>query len=133
MRYKKHKPDSVVLSEVHFYIRTDTNVRAGGSYILDLAKVEKIEILVKDKGRTTRSYILGGVGITIGVVVVASIIALALKSSCPFVSANNGNGLILQGEIFGGAIYPQLARNDYLPLQMVPLSDGTLQVRISNE
>lgn len=53
--------------------------------------------------------------------------------SRPFVSANNGNGLILQGEIYGGAIYPQLARIDYLPLQMAPLSDGTLQVRISND
>lgn len=133
MRYKKHKADTAVLSEVHFYIPIDTNVRARSSYMLDLGKVEKIEILVKDKGRTTRSYIMGGIGITMGVVVVAAIIALALKSSCPFVSANNGNGLILQGEIYGGAIYPQLARNDYLPLQMTPLSDGTLQVRISNE
>jgi hypothetical protein len=133
MRYKKFKADTVVLSEVHFFIPADSGLQAGNPYTLDLSKVDKLEILVKDKGRTTRSYILGGIGITMGVVAVAAIIVAATKSSCPFVSANNGNGLTLQGEIYGGAIYPQLARNDYLPLQMVPTQDGNLQVRISNE
>jgi hypothetical protein len=133
MQYKKMKPDTVVLSEVHFYIPTDTTLQTGNPYTLDLSKVEKIEILEKDKSRTTRSYIGGAVGITLGVVAVAAIIVAATKSSCPFVSANNGNGLTLQGEIYGGAIYPQLARNDYLPLQMAPMANGTLQVRISNE
>lgn len=133
MRYKKYKPDSVVLSEVYFFIPPDSTVRTGSSFTLDLSRIQKVEVLIKDKGRTTRSYIQGGLGITLGVVGVAAIIFAVLKSSCPFVSANDSNGLVLQGEIFGGAIYPQLARNDYLPLKMAPLTNGNLQVRISNE
>ncbi|HEY2647790.1 MAG TPA: hypothetical protein VGI38_01300 [Puia sp.] len=132
-RYKLGKPDTVVLSEVHFFITNDSNARPGLSYTLNLEKVQKVEILVKDKGRTTESYILGGLGITLGVVAVAAIIVAALKSSCPFVSAHDSSGLSLQGEIYGGAIYPQLARNDYLQLKMTPLPNGNLQVRISNE
>ncbi|MFI5124930.1 MAG: hypothetical protein ACHQDF_06365, partial [Chitinophagales bacterium] len=132
-RFKKYQPESVVLNEVHFFIPRDTTALAGNSYTLDFGKIQKMEVLTKDRGRTTQSYILGGMGITLGIVAVAAVIAVALKSSCPFVSANNGNGLVLQGEIFGGAIYPQLARNDYLQLKMAPLADGNLQIRISNE
>ena len=133
MRYKISNPDTVVLSEVHFFIPYDSATHPGSSYTLDLGKVQKVEILTKDKGRTTQSYVLGAVGITLGVVAVAAIIIAATKSSCPFVSANDGHGLSLQGEIYGGAIYPQLARNDYLQLKMVPEPDGNLKVRISNE
>jgi hypothetical protein len=133
MRYKKKNPDTVVLNEVHFFISHDSTALAGYPYVLDLGKVQKVEVLIKDKSRTTTSYILGGLGITLGIVAVAAIIVAATKSSCPFVSAHDSNGLSLQGEIYGGAIYPQLARNDYLQLKMTPLADGNLQVRISNE
>ncbi len=133
MRYRLGKPDTVVLNEVHFYIPEDSTARPGGPYTLDLARVQKVEILIKDKSRTTRSYIGGAVGITLGVLAVAAIIVAATKTSCPFISANDGSGLVLQGEIYGGAIYPQLARNDYLQLKMAPLPNGKLQLRISNE
>jgi hypothetical protein len=39
----------------------------------------------------------------------------------------------LQGETYGGAIYPQLARDDYMPLRMSPTTNNTLQLKISNE
>jgi hypothetical protein len=133
MKYKKNEPDNFpVLNEVHFYIQPD-NSAAIGEYTLSLNKVEKIEIIEKDKARTTGSYIVGAVGYTLGAVAVAAIIVAATKSSCPFVSAYDGNGFSLQGEIYGGAIYPQLARHDYIPLRMQPLADGSLQVKISNE
>lgn len=133
MRYKKNEPqDQTVLSEVHFYIPTD-NSTAIGKYTLPLDKVEKIEVIEKDKGRTTGSYIIGAVGYTLGAVAVVAIIAIATKSSCPFVSAYDGNDFLLQGEIYGGAIYPQLARHDYMPLKMQPLADGSLQIKITNE
>jgi len=133
LRYKKNEPqDQTVLNEVHFYIRPDNNT-AAGKYTLPLDKVEKIEVIEKDKGRTTGSYIIGAVGYTLGAVAVVTIIALAFKSSCPFVSAYDGNNFSLQGEIYGGAIYPQLARHDYMPLKMQPLADGSLQLKITNE
>jgi hypothetical protein len=133
MRYKKYKPEAVVLNEVHLYIQQDNTTGAGNSYTLFLDKVQKIEVLEKDKGRTTTSYILGGLGYTVGALVVATVIIIATKSSCPFVSAYTGNDISLQGEIYGGAIYPQLARHDYIQLKMAPASNGNLQLQISNE
>jgi hypothetical protein len=133
MKYQNADPaDLSVLSEVHFYIAKD-NAAGIGSYTLQLDKVSKIEVLEKDRKRTTNSYIIGAVGYTIGSIVVAAIIVAALKSSCPFVSPYNNNDFSLQGEIYGGAIYPQLARHDYMPLKMTPTADGSLQIKISNE
>ena len=133
LRYKKKRAEQAVLNEVHLYIPTDTAVRINSNYVLSLSKVQKIEVIEKNKGKTTASYILGGVGIALGTLFIAGIIAIAAKSSCPFVSAYDGNEMKLQGEIFGGAIYPQLARNDYLKLNMAPTSKGRLQLQISNE
>ncbi|MEI7734835.1 MAG: hypothetical protein WCI49_05185 [Ferruginibacter sp.] len=133
MRYRKNDSDEkLVLNEVHFYIPTDSST-AVGAYSLQLDKVEKIEVLEKDGPRTRSSYIIGAIGYTIGSLAVVAIIIAATKSSCPFVSAYDGNNFLLQGEIYGGAIYPQLARHDYMPLRMTPLPDGSLQVKISNE
>lgn len=133
MRFKTNEPEEAVTNEVHLYTQQDSNAVAGKNYFLSLNKVTKIEVLEKDKGRTARSYILGGLAITGGVFLVAGIIIAATKSSCPFVSAYDGNNMVLQGEIYGGAIYPQMARNDYIKLKMAPARDGNLQVQISNE
>src|SRR5205085_7884414 len=89
--------------------------------------------LQRDKDRKTGSYIIGAIGYTLGAAVLVAVIIAALKSSCPFVSAYDGNQFIVQGEIYGGAIYPQLARYDFLPLKMKPVSDNQLQIKISNE
>jgi len=133
MKYRKNDPvEDLVLNEVHFYIPADSST-AAGVYTLQLDKVEKIEVIEKDEARTRSSYIVGAIGYTIGALAVVAIIIAATKSSCPFVSAYDGNNFSLQGEIYGGAIYPQLARHDYMPLRMTPLPDGSLQVKISNE
>ena len=131
MLYHKDK-DMAVLTEVHLFIAKDSTLQ-NGNYSVLLNKIQKIEVIEKDKGRTTGSYIVGAIGYTIGALAVAGIIIAATKSSCPFVSAYTNNEFVLQGEIYGGAIYPQLARDDYMPLRMQPLQNGTLQVKISNE
>ena len=133
MRYNKGRDeDKGVINEVHIYILAD-NTTTFGNYTLQLDKVQKIEIIEKDKAKTTSSYVLGAIGYTLGAVALMAIIVAATKSSCPFVSAYDGKNFSLQGEIYGGAIYPQLARHDYMPLKMAPLADGTLQLKISNE
>jgi hypothetical protein len=131
--YKRDEFEEKVLNEVHFFINHDSTLPHSGQYTMDLDKVVKIEVIEKDKKRTTSSYVLGSVGITVGVIVVAAIVIAATKSSCPFVSAYDGTDYTLQGEIYGGAIYPQLARHDYLSLNMKPLQDGNLQLKLSNE
>jgi hypothetical protein len=133
-RYKPGNPkQKAVLSEVHLYTAGLSNLVAGENISLALDGVQKIEVIEKDNKRTTNSYVLGAIGYTLAAFTVAMVIVALTKSSCPFVSAYNGNEFLLQGEIYGGAIYPQLARHDYLPLKMAPLADGTLQLKISNE
>jgi hypothetical protein len=128
LRYK----EPFVLNEVHIYIGNDSPLNKG-SYALSLDQVQKIEVIEKDKKRTTNSYVIGALGYTIGAIAVVAIIVAATKSSCPFVSAYTNNEFVLQGETYGGAIYPQLARDDYMPLRMNPTTDNTLQLKISNE
>ena len=76
---------------------------------------------------------MGTVGVVLSVAAISLMIIAAAKSSCPIISAYDGSGFTLQGEIFGGAVYPQLSRYDYLPLKMKPLEDGSLQLKITNE
>jgi hypothetical protein len=129
-RYKlKH---AALLSEVHVYTAKDTFSKLR-SYTMPLNAISKIDIIEKDRGKTTSSYILGGLAYTVGALAVAAVIIAATKSSCPFISAYDGNGFVLQGETFGGAIYPQLVRHDYLPLKMAKAQNGNLQLKISNE
>jgi hypothetical protein len=132
-RYKDKIPENSVLNEVHFYIPADKTILPGSVYTLSLDKVQKIEVLEFNKGRTNGSYAIGALGYTLGAFMVAAIIIAATKSSCPFVSAYDGNEFSLQGEIYGGAIYPQLCRNDYIKLKMAPDAGGSLQLKISNE
>ena len=120
------------LNQVHLFIDFDSTITYNTNS-LALSKVKKIEIIEHDQRRTANASIGTGAAIVGGTLLLVGIIALATKSSCPFVSAYDGEGFSLQGEIYGGAIYPQLARNDYLPLKMRPLPDGSLQVKISNE
>ncbi len=130
MQYKTS--DFPVLTEVHLYIAQDTPLSMG-SYTLALDRIGKIEVIEEDRKRTTNSYVSGAVGYTLDTIAIAAIIIAATKSSCPFVSANTGNEFVLQGEIYGGAIYPQMARDDYMPLRMQRTPGGTLQLKISNE
>ena len=133
MWYKRNDiTNAEVISEVHFYINND-NTAKFGNYTLQLDKVSMIEVLEHDRKRTTNSYVLGAIGYTVGALAVVAIIIAATKSSCPFVAAYDGDEFSLQGEIYGGSIYPQLARHDYLPLNMKPMPDGSLQLKITNE
>ena len=145
MMYKRsNSEDRKVFEEAHVYIATDTTINTG-NYVLQLNDIKKIELIQKDKKRTTGSYLAGAL-VTVGAtaLVIVTIAALALASapapvalpvegSCPYISAYTGNKFETQGEIFTGAIYPQLARNDYMPLQMEPTEDGKLLIKISNQ
>jgi len=144
--YQKSKGESVVLREIHIYTLQDNEIKYGINYTLDFAKITKIDILEKDRGRTTLSTVLSTGGIVLFTAAVAAIIAgsssdnnsqtpsqSSSSGSCPFVSAYDGDEFFTQGELFAGAVYQQLARHDYLPLNMKPVSNGKLQLKISND
>jgi hypothetical protein len=80
-----------VLNEVHIYLKKEAAlIDATKVLVLPLDQVEKIEVIEQDKARTTTSYILGGIGIGLGVAMVAGVIVALTKSSCPFVSVYDG-------------------------------------------
>jgi len=84
MRYKKnYSTDLAVLSEAHIYIDPDSTVIAG-THSLALNKVKKIEVIEKDKNRTTNSYVLGWLGITAGIFIIGAIFVGIAMSGMSF-------------------------------------------------
>ena len=81
---------NIVLNVVHLYISEHQELGAEQVRI-PLAAVQRLDLVEKDTGRTTASYLLVGLGVAAGVFVVVGIIALLLKSSCPFVYAYDGH------------------------------------------
>ena len=72
--------ETAVLNEVHFYIIPDT-IAVPGSYTTAVNKIQKIEVLEKDKARTAKSHVIGGLIITGIVVVAAATIAASAFAS----------------------------------------------------
>jgi hypothetical protein len=110
-QYKPKEPTRAVLEEVHFFISPEPLAK-DGVFTLPVDKIQRIEVIEKDGGRTVGSHILGVFGIIGSIAGVALIIAAL--TSCPFVSPYDGEEFSLQGEIYGGAVYPQLSRHDYI-------------------
>jgi hypothetical protein len=76
MRFKKYTPEAVVLNEVHIYIQQDTTALPGNNYTLMFDKIQKTEVLEKNKGRTTTSYILGGICIVVSILAIGTAVAI---------------------------------------------------------
>jgi len=57
MKYERGNPnDMKVFSEVHVYIAPDSNITTG-NYVLQPGNIQKIELIQKNKARTTASYL----------------------------------------------------------------------------
>ncbi len=131
-KYRYYKKAPYVLEEVHIYTRLDSSVRINNPVSITFRDITKLEVIERDKGKSTGTTVLAVMGITIGTMAVISAIAVALKESCPFISVYDGNEYVLQGETFGGAIYPSLAREDIVPLPSAAIG-AEVKVMVSNE
>lgn len=129
-RYKASAPD--VLQEVHLYANLGQSAAIGTRVVIPISNIEKIEVIERDKGRSDGNTVLAALGITIGTLALISAIVALTKSSCPFVSVHDGESYVLQGETFGGAIYPSLAREDFVPLPAAAIGNE-VRIQISNE
>ena len=136
------KDEKNILNEVHIYLNTydisqfltnPDSAKTLGPAVIPYSSIGMVKIVEKDTGKTSASHFFGAMGIIAGVLVIISIIAVLLKSSCPYVYAFDGEGYIFEGEIFGGAIAKNLQREDYLPLPSLKSKDGLYKIRISNE
>ena len=128
----KAQEKNVVLNVVHLYISEHQELGADQVRIPLLA-VQRLDLVAKDTGRTTASYLLAGLGVAAGAFVVVSIIALLLKSSCPFLYAHDGHKYRFVGEAYGGAIFAPLERDDYLPLPALEAANPHYQLKLTNE
>lgn len=136
-RYRKDDR-IVVLNQVHLYLN-DTIVpkfTTGDEVKIDFSAVHKAEIYVKDKGRTTVSWVVPTVLGTMGVAIVAAATTAAIvaltKSSCPLVYVKSDTSYTFSGEIFGGAIYSSLERHDWLPLPGFEPVQNRYELKITN-
>jgi hypothetical protein len=118
--------------EAHLYLdalNVDT-IKNGTSLQIPLSDVSTLKLYDVNVGRMVGTYCGIGAGATAAAV---GIILLATKQSCPFVYACNGETYGFIGEIFSGAVYPQLERHDYLPLSLIKPVNGKYMLKITNE
>jgi hypothetical protein len=98
-----------------------------GAFALPWKGIDRISVYDVSLGKTLLMWTAGAAG-AMAIVVV---IILLTKDSCPFVYADNGSGYGFTGEIFSGAVYPQMERRDWLPLPAPTSRD--YKIRITNE
>ncbi len=104
-----HAPDSDVIEQV------------------DLRSLDSVEVYSTDAAAT----VFAVVGVAAVVLLAAAIIAVATKSSCPFVYAETPEGPVLVGESYSGATNRSIQRADLLPLPA--LEPGRARLRLANE
>ncbi|CAN5369165.1 hypothetical protein BH23BAC1_BH23BAC1_31540 [soil metagenome] len=130
-RYKIKEGNSK-FNEVHLY--TSEYAEGDNSRVtVPVSEIEKIEIYDKDIGTTVAAYTFSTLGIVAAAFVIFGIIVALTKSSCPFVYTSNGNSYQFAGEMYAGAIYSSLERDDFLPLPDFKPVNGEYLLKISNE
>ncbi|WP_395044567.1 hypothetical protein [Flavobacterium sp.] len=127
MRYKASKSDKTF--EIHFYINDALQKTMGSQVSIPFSSIVKTNVYQTDTGRVIFSVL----GYTVGVAAFILIIIAATKSSCPFVYIKNGETYNFVGELYPGAILPNLIRTDYLPLQDFNSIDNDYELKITNE
>lgn len=132
-KFHYKEDENHILNEVHIYLNEDADKLKLGQSDIPLTSIKEIRIIEKDTGKTTVSYIFGSIGGIFGFLAIFLIIVALTKSSCPYVYVNDGEGYKFEGEIFGGAIAKNLARDDYMPLPSIKANNGNYHIRISNE
>ncbi len=124
----KYKTD-LPIHEIHIYSSQDSIGAPGSSVTIPISSITKMEVYDPDVGATVGAAI----GTTMAVVGMVAIVVALTKSSCPFVYTNNGTEYMFAGEMFGGAIYPTLERDDYMLLPGFKSIQEKYQLRISNQ
>ena len=139
VRYMKKKGDQRLIYEVHLYLNNLDNrvTRGTGKISFALKDISRLDVYNQDTGRTVISWIAGGIVGALGLYVIVILfwfLIIALSGgSCPLVYVNNGNGYSFAGEIYSGAVYSPLERNDYLVLPQLVAENGSYKIKLSNE
>jgi hypothetical protein len=127
--------DQAQALEAHIYLESleVSQVENGKVLQIPFNTIHTVKLYDVNAGKTILTYVAIGGGICAIAAVTVMIVALAEKQSCPFIYAYDGKTYDFVGEIFSGAIYPNLERNDYLPLYSIKPVDGKYSLQITNE
>ena len=121
-----------VLNEVHLYA-SKVDVTADTLASMDFGSIHKMEIYRYARGHSTASHVVPIVVVPVALAGVVALIIALTKSSCPYVYIYSHNNYEFAGEIFSGAVYPSLERNDYLPLPGFEPSEKNFRIKIANK
>jgi hypothetical protein len=121
---------ATLFSEIHLYAQEETS-KDSGRFSIPLSSVTKINIYEKDTGKTIGSYVLGALGIYLGINLLAAIIVLAM-CNCPQVYTYDGNQYNFKSGVFSGAIYSSIEKTDYLPLEGLISINGKYIFKLAN-
>jgi len=132
-RYLKSE-QNIILDQVHLY-HSDSSLllfSTGDEVKIDVSELLKAEIYTKASGRTTASWVVPAIGGTVlAAGLVVGIVAVT-KQSCPLVYTRHDSSFCFSGEIFGGAIYASLERNDWLPLPGFEPVNKYYELKVAN-
>jgi len=127
---KTFKPPPTLANIVNIYIDYEYTPPDSipALYNVPLDKIHRIEVHDVDVGKT----IFAVAGSAVAVVGIITLILLLTKESCPFIYVFNGDSYEFTGEIYSGAIYPHLERDDYLPLPTLRSQDNEYLLKMAN-
>jgi len=115
------------------YVNKHTVV-SGATIHGDYVKIDSEDILyVKILKTDVPATILTTMGVIVGILAVATLIALATKQSCPFVYSYNSQKYVFDAEPLGGAITRGLQRTDLSKLEHLKEVDGKYKLLVRNE
>ena len=126
-RYKRSKKDP--LNEVHFYTGENLNLTMGEEVSIPFSKLDSVSVNNPNTGRS----VINVVGTTVAVFAVAVVVIALTKSSCPFIYVKDGREFVFQGELYPGAITPNIQRDDYIPLSHFFPSGDDYIIKVTNE
>lgn len=125
--YNKSKSKKTL--EIHFYTNEIINKDSYSEVVIPFSNINRIEVYEPDTGRA----ILSVLGFTVATLALIAIIVVATKSSCPFVYIKDGDSFAFTGELYPGAILPNLERIDYIPLPKFKPQNEEYELKITNE
>jgi hypothetical protein len=134
-RYRRKYGDRRIINEVHLYVNNlqSTLLPGNTSSFIALKDIYRCDIYNPEKGSTTISWIFSFAGGCIAAPFIIIPLLMLFGASCPYIYVNTGDGFAFTGEIYSGAIYAPLERNDYLTLPRLVAENGNYKLKISNE
>ncbi len=140
-----------VQKEIHLVLQEEPPfkfeeiVASSSEVLIPIESLDRVEVYTFDEKKTQSNKVITAVGISVATILVAAaIISIASASdpeptqpteitSCPYVYAFNGQSYQLVGDLFPGALLPNLERTDYILLADQEAKEGKQVIQLRNE